>query len=171
MSRVHVCPLSDLEATLAASGARRMLSLMGPGKSQPRPAQIDDGFLAMEFHDIGEPREGLSPPTREHVGQILAFLDGWDQRSDLLIHCWMVISRSTAAAAIAMAQRQPEGDMTALAARLRQASPMATPNPLMISIADDLLQLDGRLRDAIAAIGRGAEASQGQPFVLDMQDG
>ena len=171
MSTIHVCPLSDLEATLASSGARRMVSLMGPGKAQARPGQIDDGFLAMEFHDIGEPREGLSPPTREHVGRLLEFLAGWDQRSTLLIHCWMGISRSTAAAAIALAQHRPDGDMTALAARLRQASPMATPNPLMISIADDLLQLDGRLRDAIAAIGRGAEASQGQPFALDLQDG
>lgn len=171
MSRIHVCPLSDLDATLAASGARRMISLMGPGKAQARPAQIDDGFLAMEFHDIGEPREGLSPPTPAHVAQLLEFLEGWDRRSDLLIHCWMGISRSTAAAAIAMAQRHPEGDMTALASRLRQASPMATPNPLMVSIADDLLQLDGRLRNAIAAIGRGAEASQGEPFYLDLQNG
>ena len=48
---------------------------------------------------------------------------------------------------------------------------MATPNPLMIKLADELLQLDGRLSKAIASIGRGAEASQGQPFVLEMRDG
>ena len=171
MSRIHVCPLSDLEATLATSGARRMISLMGPGKATARPEQVDNGFLAMEFHDIGEPRDGLSPPTREHMVELLGFLADWDQRADLLIHCWMGISRSTAAAAIALAQRDPNGDMEALAQRLRAASPMATPNPLMISLADELLQLDGRLSKAIAGIGRGAEASQGQPFVLEMRDG
>lgn len=171
MSRIHVCPLSDLDATLAASGARRMVSLMGPGKAQARPAQIDDGFLALEFHDIGEPREGLSPPTQEHVAQLLDFFESWDGRSDMLIHCWMGISRSTAAAAIALAQRNSGRDMQALAARLRQASPMATPNPLMISLADEQLQLEGRLKNAIAAIGRGADASQGQPFSLDVNNG
>jgi predicted protein tyrosine phosphatase len=145
-----------------------MISLMGPGKATAKPDQITDGFLAMEFHDIAEPRDGLSPPTKAHVEQILNFLADWDRQSDLLVHCWMGISRSTATAAIALAQMQPEADMQQLAARLRTASPMATPNPLMISIADDLMQLNGRLRDAIAVIGRGAEAPQGQPFALDV---
>ena len=169
MSKIHVCPLSDLNATLVSSGARHMISLMGPGKASVRPKQIDGSFLAMEFHDIGEPREGLSPPTSAHVSQLLEFFDAWDGKSDMLIHCWMGISRSTAAAAIALARNQPASDMDQLAERLRRASPMATPNPLMISIADDLLHLNGRLRSAIAAIGRGAEASQGQPFALDLR--
>lgn len=168
MSKIHVCPLSDLDATLASSGARHMVSLMGPGKASTRPEKINGRFLAMEFHDIGEPREGLSPPTSEHIEQLLQFFDAWDGQSDMLVHCWMGVSRSTAAAAIALAQHNPAGDMDQLAQRLRKASPIATPNPLMISIADDLLQLNGRLRAAIAAIGRGAEASQGQPFALEL---
>ena len=77
-------------------------------------------------------------------------------------------SAMTATAAIALAQLQPEQNMQQLAQRLRTASPMATPNPLMISLADDQLKLNGRLRSAIADIGRGAEASQGQSFALDV---
>lgn len=169
MSQIHVCPLSDLESSLKSSGARSMVSLMGPGKAMAQPAQIDRGFLALEFHDIAEPREGLIPPNEAAISQLLQFFADWDRQSDLIIHCWMGISRSTAAAAIALAHDRVDGDMQQIAGRLRLASPMATPNPLMISIADDLLHLNGQLRDAIAAIGRGAEASQGQPFSLDMR--
>ena len=171
MSKIHVCPLSDLEAILCTSRARRMISLMGPSKAAAQPVQITEGFLAMEFHDIAAPRDGLSPPTEAHITELLQFLTAWDRKSDLLIHCWMGISRSAAAAAIALAQQQPQGDMVQLATLLRKASPVATPNPLMISIADDLLQLNGRLRTAIAAIRRGAEASRGQPFALDAHHG
>ncbi|MEP1205876.1 MAG: protein-tyrosine phosphatase family protein [Rhizobiaceae bacterium] len=166
MSRICVCPLSHLEAQLQSSGARWMVSLMGPGKAATRPAQISAGFLALEFHDIAGPREGYSPPSAEQITQLLDFFAQWDQRAPLLIHCWMGISRSTAAAAIALAQLNPEQDMTGLAEKLRRSSPSATPNSLMIALADEQLELNGRLSSAIAAIGRGAEASQGTPFSI-----
>ncbi len=143
-----------------------MVSLMGPGKTSPQPNQITGGFLNLEFHDITGPREGLSPPNSQHVSQLLAFFDRWDRSHPLLIHCWMGISRSTAAAAIALAQRNPDQDMAALANNLRRASPMATPNALMISLADDQLRLNGQLIQAITAIGRGADAAQGEPFSM-----
>ena len=168
MSQIWVCPLSDLDETLRSSGARRMVSLMGPGKITPRPDQITDGQLGLEFHDITGPREDLSPPTLQQMSQMLEFFASWDQRHPLLIHCWMGISRSTAAAAIALAQCAPDQDMTLLAQQLRRTSPMATPNSLMISLADDLLELNGRLKTAIASIGRGAEARQGKPFAMEM---
>ena len=156
MSHIFVCPLSDLDATLETSGARWMVSLMGPGKSSVRPSGITRGFLGLEFHDIDGPRDNLLPPSRADVTQLLEFFDGWDGHDPLLIHCWMGISRSTAAAAIALAQR------------LRLASPMATPNRLMIALADEQLGLNGNLCSAIAAIGRGADASQGEPFCLEV---
>ena len=168
MSRIFVCPLSRLEATLEDSGARWMVSLMGPGKSSARPSTITRGFLGLEFHDINGPREDLLPPTEEDVSKLLRFFSSWDADSPLLIHCWMGISRSTAAAAIALAQHDPGQDMMRLAHRLRKASPIATPNPLMIKLADEQLGLNGQLSAAIATIGRGAEAVQGEPFCLDL---
>ena len=166
MSQICVCPLSDIEKQLKSSNARWMVSLMGPGKTAAKPEQISEGFLALEFHDIAVPRDGYIPPSADQIGQLLDFFAQWNQREPLLIHCWMGISRSTAAATIALAQRDPYQSMTALAQQLRQASPMATPNPLMIALADDQLGLDGKLIAAIATIGRGAEASQGTPFSI-----
>lgn len=34
----------------------------------------------------------------------------------------------------------------------------------MVQLADDLLSREGRMVDAIDAIGRGAEAAHGEPF-------
>ena len=169
MSRIFVCPLSDLENSLASSRAKWMISLSGPGKSPQRPEQITGGYLALEFNDIDAPRDDLVPPDTAHISQLLAFFAQWNRQGNLLIHCWMGISRSTAAAAIALAALQPDRNPTDIAATLRQSSPMATPNRLMIAHADKALQLDGRLSTAIAGIGRGAEASQGLPFCLEIR--
>jgi predicted protein tyrosine phosphatase len=49
---------------------------------------------------------------------------------------------------------------------LRRASPSATPNRLLVSHADAILKRDGRMVAAVNAIGRGAEAFEGEPFTL-----
>jgi predicted protein tyrosine phosphatase len=169
MSRIHICPLADLETTLLKSRAQWMMSLSGPGQLPPQPEQITGGYLALTFNDIDNPRPGLLAPTGDHMSQMLQFLERWNGCDDLIIHCWMGISRSTAAAAIALARQTPDMDMMQMARDLRRASPMATPNPLMVSLADDQLALDGRLRDAIGSIGRGSHAAQGVPFALDIK--
>ncbi len=134
--KIIVCPLSALETSLRETAASRMISLSGPGKSRKRPDQISDGFLALEFNDISAPANGLIAPNENHISALISFFQDWNQVSPLLIHCWMGISRSTAAAVIAHACLNPGQDMQKLAARLRAASPSATPNRLMIEIAD-----------------------------------
>ena len=170
MSAIFVCPLSALGAVLADSGASQMISLSGPGKSLETPAQITHGHLNLEFNDINEPRDGLIAPAPEHVQSILDFADGWDQSRPLVIHCWMGISRSTAAAAITILSLLPHAQPELLAQLIRQKSPMATPNPMMIQHADILLGLDNKLIRAIKYIGRGVDAFEGQPFSIDFAD-
>ena len=46
--------------------------------------------------------------------------------------------------------------------------PSATPSPRFVALADDLLGRRGRMVDAIRAIGRGAEAMEGTPFMLQL---
>ena len=167
MSLIHVCPLCELEPILRTTRAQWLISLSGPGKTQYPAAQLVGGHLALEFNDIGHPQPGLVPPGADHVRKMLDFLDRWNDSADLVIQCWMGISRSTAAAAIAMAWCNPQADMGKLAQNLRDRSPMATPNPRMIALADDMLNFDGRLRDAIHSIGRGVDASLGKPFTLE----
>ncbi len=53
-----------------------------------------------------------------------------------------------------------------VAKALREASPSATPNPRLVAVADAMLGRNGRMIEAIGAIGRGADAFEGTPFRL-----
>jgi predicted protein tyrosine phosphatase len=62
---------------------------------------------------------------------------------------------------------RPRADEEELAWGLREASPSATPNRLIVSHADRLLGREGRMLSAIERIGRGEQAYEGAPFFLD----
>ncbi len=87
----------------------------------------------------------------------------------MLIHCWAGVSRSTAAAYIIACQRAPGRSEAEIAQALRAAAPYATPNPLMISLADAALGRAGRMSAAIAQVGRGADTFEGALFELPLR--
>lgn len=122
----------------------------------------------MSFHDTDGPRAGLVAPSRADIAALIAFGRDWDETAPLLVHCQMGISRSTAAALILAAAARPAMPEAECAARLRTASPCATPNPLMIALADDLLGRSGRLVAAARAIGRGADYAPYRMFALTL---
>lgn len=144
-----------------------MIAFGGPDAVFRCPEPIDR-YLALRFNDIVEPRDGLQEPTREHTEQIIQFIDHWDQSSPVLFQCWMGVSRSTAAAAITLAALLPDMAPNDIASRLRAASSTATPNPLMVRWADDILGWGGRFSKAIAGIGRGATAAESVPFSIEL---
>ncbi|HZH50475.1 MAG TPA: protein tyrosine phosphatase [Microvirga sp.] len=169
MPTLHVCPLSCLHETVAATRASHVVTLMNLGASVERPATIAaDRHLLIRISDIAEPLDGHVLPSEEHVEQLLAFVRAWGRESPLVFHCWAGISRSTAAAYIAACALAPERSEDAIARTLRQASPSATPNARLVALADDILGRQGRMVDAIRAIGRGAEAMEGRPFTLSL---
>ena len=57
----------------------------------------------------------------------------------MVVHCWAGISRSTAAAFISLCAINPDAPEELIAARLREASPTAYPNRLMVRLADAAL--------------------------------
>ena len=169
MPTLHVCPLSRLHETVAETRACHVVSLMGAGAEVTRPATIAaERHLFIGVSDIVEPLEGYVLAGAEHIEQLLAFVGGWGRESPLVFHCWAGISRSTAAAYIAACALAPERDEAALALALRKASPSATPNARFVALADDILGRRGRMVDAIRGIGRGAEAMEGTPFMLQL---
>jgi predicted protein tyrosine phosphatase len=164
---IHVCPLAEVERIAAAVQPRRVLSVLAPTMLPVRPAGLAPAdHLHLAFHDIVEPREGLLHPTEEQVADIIAFVRGWDQAGHMLVHCWAGVSRSTAAAYIALCALNEAGAEAEFALLLRTASPTATPNRLMVAHADRLLDRDGRMIQAIDAIGTGAFTDVGQAFAL-----
>ncbi|MBA3448428.1 MAG: protein tyrosine phosphatase [Pseudaminobacter sp.] len=164
---IHVCSLSKLEETVAAAGAMRLVSLLAAGTAMNRPAAItEQNHLFLSMNDIAEAQEGLTLPGETHVCHLLEFAGGWDRSRPLVVHCYAGISRSTASAYIIAAALSPKRDEAELAQTLRGLSPSATPNPRLIAVADQILGRSGRMIAAIKAIGRGAEAFEGVPFVL-----
>ncbi|MEN5147653.1 tyrosine phosphatase family protein [Brevundimonas diminuta] len=163
--RLIVSPLPQVEQLLAAHQPSHLVTLASPGTV----AAFDAAHrLDLRFNDIAAPREGLVAPSAEHVEALLAFAGGWSGARPLLIHCWAGVSRSTAAAYVIACARTAPGRESEWAARLRGAAPTATPNPLMIALADRLLGRDGAMVRAVEAIGRGAETDWGAPFELHL---
>lgn len=171
MRQIHVCSVDLVPEVVERSGARHMVTLLREHHPLERPASIaPERYLRLGFNDIAEPREGLTLVQGDHVEALLGFLGRWDQQAPLLIHCFAGVSRSTASAFIAACLLRSDIGEAQWAQRLRQASPTATPNPRLIALADGLLAREGRMIEAIAAIGRGAECHSGEPFFLDLDN-
>ena len=164
---IHVCSLSKLEETVARSGAERVLSLLAAGTEVMRPVSIArENHLHLVMHDIAVAQDGMTMPGEDHVRNLLDFARKWDRAKPMVVHCYAGISRSTASAYIIAAALAPKRDEAELAQTLRKLSPSATPNPRLIAVADTLLSRQGRMIEAIEAIGRGADAFEGTPFAL-----
>lgn len=164
---IIVCPLNKAQGLIVDHGVGHVVSLLGPDTPHRSFEGIGrDAHLRLTFHDIVQPADGYSPPTSKDAERLVAFLKNWRRESPMLIHCWAGISRSTAAAFTALCLFRPEATEDDLAWELRAASPSATPNRLIVMLADSLMGRDGRMVRAIESIGRGADAFEGTPFVL-----
>ncbi|TVR08480.1 MAG: protein tyrosine phosphatase [Salinarimonadaceae bacterium] len=167
MPLIHVCPLAQLEAVVATTGASHLVSLLSANTPVTPPRMIPaDRRLSISVSDIAEPIKGHILPQEEHVAPIIAFVRAWPRERPLVIHCWAGISRSTAAAFVSVCALAPHREEIEIAQALRAASPSATPNPRIVAVADALLGRSGRMIGAVQRIGRGAEASCGEPFQL-----
>jgi predicted protein tyrosine phosphatase len=166
---IHVSPLSALNSITTQLQNYDLLTLLSPDHPETDwSAFACERHVRLAFHDIVEPMPGLVMPDRDIMQAVLDFGRHARPQRALLIHCWAGISRSSAAAFAIACDRYP-GFERDIAAELRRRSPSATPNRLMVRLADDLLERGGRMVEAIDKIGRGAEAREGEPYQLPLQ--
>ena len=168
---IHVCSLARLHATVQQTGARHIVTLINAGTPVERPEAIaEDNHLFLGMNDINEPQHGFIAPDEQHIARLLGFVRQWHSdhaaTSPLVIHCWAGVSRSTAGAFIAACALDPERDEAEIAGEIRRRSPSATPNARLVALADQHLRRDGRMIEAIRAIGRGRDTFEGDPFHL-----
>ena len=164
---IYVAPLSLVEATVAEAKVSHLVTLINGETNIPTPPGIGpDRHLRLSMNDICEPQPGLVLPHLSHVADLINFTRDWDRRAPLLIHCWAGISRSTAAAFIALCALNREGSEVELAWALRKASPTAYPNRLLVALADEALRRNGRMIMAVEDIGRGQIAEEADVFAL-----
>jgi predicted protein tyrosine phosphatase len=168
---IHVCSLARLHETVEGTGARHIVSLIGDDAGLVRPAQVTpENHLWLRLHDISTPLDGHILPGEEQVADLIRFVRTWDRRTPLVVHCYMGISRSTASAYTTVCALSPHRDEADVAHALRRASPTATPNIRIVSLADKLLGRNGRMIDAVETIGRGIMIDgEAAPFRLDLE--
>lgn len=167
---IHVCSLAALPATVEATGARHILTVMGNVSKVVRPVSVlEANHLLISMDDITEPAEGFVAPSEAHIMQALTFIRGWDRAAPMVIHCYAGISRSTASAFMAACALNPNRDEIAIAKQIRTASPSAFPNRLIVTLADRVLGRDGRMIRALDEMGPGNMSIEGQPFRVDIE--
>jgi predicted protein tyrosine phosphatase len=166
---IHVCSLAALPETVRRTGASHVLTVMGNVDQVQRPESVKPAnHLKVAMDDITEPMDGYVAPSEAHIAQVLTFVRGWDRSAPLVIHCWAGVSRSTASAFAAACMLNPHRDEMEIARKLRAASPIASPNRLIVGLADKALGREGRMLRALDDIGPATMMVEGKPFLLEL---
>ncbi len=169
MSEIHVCSLARLEQTVSDSKARFVISAINPWSIPSTPPGVaPDNHLRIAINDIEAPFGELVHPERHHVEKIIQFARTWNRDGPLVIHCLAGISRSSASAFIVACTLATGATENSIARHLRQVSSAARPNRLMISLADEILNREGRMIAAISAMSPSAAAMDADTYTLAM---
>ena len=166
---IHVCSLAALPDTVKATGASHILTVMANVDQVQRPESVlPANHLKVAMDDITEQIDGFVAPSDSHIEQVLNFVRGWDRKAPMVIHCYAGVSRSTASAFAAACALNPHREEIAFARQIRNASPMASPNRLIVSLADQALGREGRMLRALDEIGPASMMVEGRPFRIDL---
>ena len=146
--KITICGLSELRLHRDAQ-VSHVLSILDPEFPAPT-AFADYGAhkkLELRFDDIIHEEESLTAPQPAHVDALLAFGAGLESEpgANLLVHCHMGISRSTASTALLVAQAAPAMGADEIFAGLLAIRPQIWPNLRIIEIGDQKLGRGGAL--------------------------
>jgi predicted protein tyrosine phosphatase len=154
---VTICGIPELDEHCEA-GVTHVLSILDPEHPDPVAfaAFAPHHRLALRFNDIIEVEAGRVAPTRDDVERVLtlgrALAD--TQAAHLLIHCHAGVSRSTASAALILAQAEPQRSADDIFAAIVRMRPRAWPNLRILEFGDTLLRGNGELVAAVSVVYR-----------------
>lgn len=170
MPLIYVCPKSKVPKVAAETRPSHLITLLDPADEMPTPEDISGHrHLRLGMHDVTAPSpEHHAPPDEMHVRELIAFAKGWDRSRPMLVHCWAGISRSTATALTIACMLNEPGRETDIARLLRSRAPHAQPNRRLVALADDILGRDGRMLDALDAMGPAKVVFEGTIFSLPL---
>lgn len=151
---IYVCNLLELEGHVGALRPSHIVSLVSEAEQPPTPIDmLAQRHLRVVIHDISEPLAGHILADEQHIADLIGFVRDWPHaEGPLLVHCMAGISRSMAAALIALVVKADGREIEA-AEQVRRVAPHAYPNRRMIALADQLLRCEGRLIAAREAMG------------------
>ncbi len=149
---IYISSLADMPILVKRFDVQDLVSVVGEYAQPPTPPQIRPArHHRCTVDDIVEARPDQTVPQTEHITGLIEFLYSWDSGTNLLIHCMAGVSRSTAVALIARTLKTDDPSQSAIA--LRKAAPYAWPNRRIVSLADSILGLNGRLNRALKDMG------------------
>ena len=157
--RVTICGIPELGEHCAAE-LTHVLSILDPDYPDPVAfaAFAPHHRLVLRFNDIIEPEPNRRAPTRVDVERVLDFARALHETADpsLLIHCHAGVSRSTASAALILAQAEPTRPAKDILAAILGIRPHAWPNLRILEFGDAILGRNGEIVAAASTVYRGA---------------
>lgn len=133
---------------LSQHWATHTVSLVDPDYTLETPKPGENALLrCYYFHDITRDMFDFTVATPEHIQDILEFTAPLQSNDKLLVHCHAGISRSTAVACGILCQHGLFPDMAVK--QMLSIRPQAFPNLHIISLFDDRLKLNGKLKKAV----------------------
>lgn len=167
---IYVSSLFEMPAYARSLRPGYLVSIIQPEFQPQTPPEIEVAkHHRVAVHDISQAVFGSIHVQDEHIQDLIRFLRAWPVQESLLVHCYAGISRSTAVALIALTIKHKGTELDAALA-LRAAAPHASPNRLIIFLADRLLGLDGRLIAARENMGTGIQIQEGPLVELSVND-
>lgn len=155
---IYVTSLAMLDTAVEILKPTHMVTLLGPENDVGTPPSIKpECHLKLVINDIIDDLPGLIAPHDRHIDRLLDFVRRWGgpKNGAILFHCYMGISRSGAAAYIALCDYNEPGREVPIAREMRRRGPHISPNIRMVQIADDIMEREGRMVDAVAGLGAG----------------
>jgi len=152
--KITICGIPELGQHCEA-GVTHVLSILDPG--WPDPEAFNDfpehRREALRFNDVIAERPGIVAPSAVDVAQLLEYgrevLDA-GPNAHLLIHCHAGVSRSTASAALLLAQQDPALPGEAIFTKIARIRPRAWPNLLLLELGETALGRPGEFVSAVA---------------------
>jgi predicted protein tyrosine phosphatase len=151
--RIHVCGVPELDASLKRRFSH-IVSIWDPEwierggvEDELRRRIFEKTRLHVAyFHDVSTEETGRIAPVEDDLRRILAFTRELEADSEILVHCWAGISRSTAVAYAILCQATgPERERECIEAVIA-ARPQAFPNSLIVELCDKILERGGSMR-------------------------
>ena len=158
MSHIYICSIIDMPEYVAAHQPERLVSLVSQHDQPETPPQIESNdHLRLNIADV-EDSTAIDAPRGQDIARLVTFVRESAPSDSILFHCIAGISRSPAAALIAMVL-DSDGMESEAVTILKGAAPYVSPNRLMIELADTYLGRDRRLVKATNALS----ATDGAP--------
>lgn len=165
MPKIIITPLRGLLDIIQIHKPSHVVTLTSPEHRIDTPDGVPpEQHLHIDIKDTAGPAEDAPLPHDDHIKALLEFGRLWDAGAPLVVSCRAGINHSIAAAFILVCDRLDHVREGEIAAALRKRAAHAHPDRLMIRLADATLGRDGRMIDAIEAIGPG-EAIENAPSV------